>query len=458
MHVRPPRVVLTCGLAFALLSSCGDAAGGGDTSTGATTGSLDGGASSHDPHGSSASAGTTADSGGSGGGSDAAGSGGNGSDGGQPVGPGGCAGEGEPLTELEQAIADLPADTWWTAPDTKMRAVCPADLDASACTNVIAAWSGGAWDPVHRQLLVFGGGHGDSSDNTLYAFELGTLRWSALTEHSPAEYRDGDPLPDAQPVSRHSYDGLQYLVGAQRLFAWGGSQWQNGGITNLTWLYDHASGWHDTGVQPPMSYTYGHATAYDPTTDRVYLHSDYGLRAYDPADNTWTTLTDYGAPPYWPRYSISGDFRGVVDTSRSLLWYMGADLYLVYDLVSGDHVTDAWITEGGGEFTNADYVDGDPEQVITTGGAAILAADGPGVDYDPRADAMVGWTGGGPWVLDLPSKTWTQRSAVGAPSEPGTSGGTFGRWRYVPRVNAFVLVTGVDADVVFYKHTPGCGP
>jgi len=375
-----------------------------------------------------------------------------------PVGPGGCAGDGEPLTALEQGIAELPADTWWTAADTKLRAVCPPDRSDYMCRSVVGAWSGGAWDPVHRQMLIFGGGHGDSSDNSLYAFDLGTLTWARLTEPSPAEMKDADPLPDGQPASRHTYDGLQYLAGAQRLFAWGGSQWQNGGITNRTWLFDHDAGWHDTGVQPPMSFTYAHATAYDPGTDRVFMHHDYGLHVYEPAANTWTTLQDYGVPPYWPRYSISGDYRGVVDTSRDLLWFIGARLYLVYDLANGVHVTDEWITEGGGEFTNAAAVAGHDEQLIHTGGAAIIEATGPGVDYDPKADALVAWAGGAPWRLDLESKTWIELSADGAPVAAQESGGTYGRWRYVPRVNAFLLVNDVDQDVVFYKHSAACGP
>ena len=37
------------------------------------------------------------------------------------------------------------------------------------------------------------------------------------------------------------------------------------------------------------------------------------------------------------------------------------------------------------------------------------------------------------------------------------SRGTYGRWRYIPRVNAFILVNDVDENVYFYKHTGGCG-
>lgn len=376
----------------------------------------------------------------------------------EPVGPGGCAGEGEPLTELEQMIADLPSDTWWTPADTKMRSACAPGVDPIHCANTIAAWSGGAWDPVHRQMLIFGGGHGDSADNTLYAFDLATLTWAALTDHSAPELMDSDPLPDGRPVSRHSYDGLQYLAGAERMFAWGGSQWQNGGITNLTWLYDHDGDWQDMGVEPTMSFTYGHSTAYDPVSDRVYMHYEYGIEVYDAAANTWSSVAEFGVPPYWPRYAVSGNYRGVFDSSRNIVWFIGGGLYLVYDLTADVHVTDEWITEGGGEFSNADVVAGHPEQEIVTGGAVVITANGPGVDYDATTDSMVAWSGGAPWRLDLASKTWSELSGSGAPAAAQESGGTFGRWRYIPRVNAFLLVNGVDEDVAFYKHSAACGP
>ena len=78
------------------------------------------------------------------------------------------------------------------------------------------------------------------------------------------------------------------------------------------------------------------------------------------------------------------------------------------------------------------------------------------MDYDPTADALVGWVGAGPWVLDLNTKAWSQKSSAGAPTTP-VSRGTYGRWRYVPRLNVFVLINGVDDPVAFYKHTPRCG-
>ncbi len=439
-----------------LLAACGgsspaaEGAGSTDGSTGTTSGST---TATTSVTSADATTGTSDDG-------TVAGSGSSGSDDtGTPVGEGGCAGEGAPLTELERTIAELPADTWWTATDTPMRAACPADLDGYYCSSVIAAWSGGTWDPVHRQMLIFGGGHADSPDNTLYAFDLGTLTWSRLTERSSQDLMNTDPLPDGQPASRHSYDGVQYLAHAERLFVWGGSRWMDGNGTNVTWIFDHDGGWTDQMVTPqPGAGAYSHATAYDPDSGVVVGHLGNNLQRYDYDSNTWELLEDYGFPPYWPRYAVSGDKRGTIDTSRGLFFAFGAGLYLVYDIAADAHVTDEWITTGGGMFDNLDAVAGYDGQHIVTGGAEVITAASPGVDYDRAGDALVAFVGGAPWRLDLASKTWTQGSADGAPPEVTNSGGTFGRWRYIPRVNAFVLVNGVDEDVVFYKHTAECGP
>jgi hypothetical protein len=60
-------------------------------------------------------------------------------------------------------------------------------------------------------------------------------------------------------------------------------------------------------------------------------------------------------------------------------------------------------------------------------------------------------------VLDLASRIWAPGSSTGAPAnQVGT--GTYGRFRYVSYLNAFILVNAPGDDVHFYKLTAGCGP
>ena len=360
------------------------------------------------------------------------------------------------FTPEEQMLVDLPADSWFDAPDSQIRPLCPG---ADGCANVIGAWSGGTFDPVHNQMLIFGGGHSDYSGNEVYAFDLGSLQWSRLTEPSPDSYKNQDPLPDGNPVSRHSYDGISYVVHADRMFVHGGSRWQDGSGTNVSWAFDPtAKTWQnrEPADEMPLANCCDEASAYDPKTKRVYFHLTKNLAAYDWDENRWVNLQDYGEPPFWPRYEVWGDKRGLLDSKRDLLWFFGGGLMLVYDIASATHVTDDWITTGGETFTNTDQVGSHTEQLITTGGGEIITGKAPGVDYDTAADDLVGWVGGAPWILDLESKVWGRSAADDGPAEP-VDAGTYGRFRYVARLNVFVLVNSIDENVHFYKHTAGCG-
>ncbi len=47
------------------------------------------------------------------------------------------------------------------------------------------------------------------------------------------------------------------------------------------------------------------------------MHYEYGIEVYDAAANTWSSVAEFSVPPYWPRYAVSGNYRGVFDSSRN---------------------------------------------------------------------------------------------------------------------------------------------
>jgi hypothetical protein len=440
--------VLACSAAFASIgcgSSDSSGRGGGSTSSSSPIGGgvNEGGGASGPGRGGSAAGGATANGG----------SGGSGGSAIIVVSPS-CESPSPAFTASEQKIVDLPADTWFSAASTKLRAVCP---DGFAC-NVIDPWSGGAYDANHNLLFVFGGGHVDYSGNELYAFDLASLRWTRLTDPSSASGMNQDPLPDGQPVSRHTYDGLQFLTHANRFFAHGGSRFQDGSGTNETWSFEvESKKWTDKKpAAPNEAQCCAEGSVYDPVTKKVYAHLTKELDSYDYDANAWTKIADFGDAPLWPRYENWGYKIGVLDAKRRLAWFIGGGAYLVWDIDHAKIVTDDWASTGGTVGDNSADISGHDDELFTSGGTEIWKGEGPGVDYDPTSDSIVGWDGGGPWVLDLASKKWAQKSSSGAPNAQAMNG-TYGRFRYVPRLNVFILVNGVDDDVVFYKHTAGCG-
>ena len=373
------------------------------------------------------------------------------------------------LSADEQTLVNLPADSWYTAQGTSFLgsgACIPVPGGSEGCGAVINDWSGGVYDPVHDKMLIWGGGHNGYWGNEVYSFDPASFTWKRETTPSAvtAASLDQDPLPDGNPDARHTYDQIAYITHANRLWSRGGSRANDGSSTGLTWTLDLGTQqWTNripTGAPWVTTYgTFNGASAYDPTTRKVFLQTVEGLQTYDYDTNTWAQVIGFGSAPLWPRYMTYGCKRGAIDTKRSLFFTFGGGDYFVFDITASDIVTDSWITTGGGAFDNSSYAgigQSYPNEVIHTGGGDVITAC-PGVDYDPRADALVAWKGGAPYVLDLASKVWTAMSATGALPTPSMNG-VYGRFRYIAKYNVFILVNGPNDDVTFYKHTAGCGP
>ncbi len=368
-----------------------------------------------------------------------------------------CAALPNDATDLERQLVNMEADTWMELPDSLMRPVCVPDSagvrGVGGCPQVIKAWSTAALDTNRRRMLVWGGGHADYLGNEVYSFHIPSGTWRRLTEPSSGQEQSRDPLANGAPVSRHTYDGVEYVGHADMLFASGGSRGGDGWATNVTWVFNGVDTWTDQAPDPIGPGGLEAASAYDPASRMVIYRLAENLYQYDLDTNTWTRLQALDRAPEWPRYARSGSKTGTIDTRRGLFWSVGNRDILVWDIAEGRMVTDDWVTSGGGDYTNTDLVGDRPDQLFEGGGGDIYNAGAPGFDYDAAADAMVAWVGeGGPWRLDLETRTWSQGNGEGAPISMN-SGGTFGRWRYVAAYNVFVLINSVEENVRFYKNT-----
>jgi hypothetical protein len=372
-------------------------------------------------------------------------------------------------------LINMPADTWLEIPNSRLdqspvavtqdpyyntQIVPDPDGDPltretiyshilrgnSGFRSVTFAWSGGAYDPDHHKMLIWGGGHQDYYGNEVYAFNLQTTAWERLTDPTIAgSLGNREVLDDGRPVSRHTYDGLSYSTHTHRMFAYGGSRSRDGSGTPASWSFDPAAGtWQHLNVRWDGATANdqldgqccGYDSEYDPVSQQVFMRSHSTLHAYDARSNTWSEPLQQNQPNGW------GSQKGVVDTSRSLYFSIGRGGYLVYDIANRRDVTSSWPMAG------VENVVGTPQSLIY----------GPGAAYDSKADKIVAWVGGGPWVMDMGSRTWEQKSGVGAPSVPdGQDRTTYSRFRYVPEYNVFILINSTTQNVYFYKHTAGGG-
>jgi hypothetical protein len=330
----------------------------------------------------------------------------------------------------------MPANSWLTAPNTKMRSVAPANGQFPGTwgivgpNSVIIAWGGAALDTRRSRLVLWGGGHADYYGNELYTFDVATLQWARITDPFVNPVMDQEVNADGTPNSRHTYGGLAYIAHADRFLGQGGSLAGSGfARCDRTWTFDFATKtWSNRNPPTTSGGGFGCSATYDPASRQLWWGSAAGSFA-----GLWSY--DYDANAWAKRNSDNfSEHMSALDTKRGLLVFVGGGEVFAYDVRNANFTRQPWTTTGGGPF---------------------IAKKAVGLDYDPVADRIVGWHGGAVYVLDPVSKAWTAYAPPGAP--PTTSQGIYGRWRYVPSVNAFVLVTDWDRDVSFYKLTAGGG-
>ncbi len=291
------------------------------------------------------------------------------------------------------------------------------------------AYSGGAYDPVHHQFLVFGGGHWDGWRNDVLAFDIATATWSALTEPDPVddyacanvdEAQPGMLLSAMRPASRHTYDQIEFIDHLGQMLVWSGPTysaiWECAGQTLPadTWLFDpgRASWSYRNVAAGPQPSGEAHSGGYDPVGGRYYAIRQGELWAYDVERDAWSLLMPEGAP-------TSSSYTRVVtvDRTRQQLW-MRPD---VYDIASN-----AWsmsAATGAPPATLSEAYDDVNDVLLVHSGLQMFA-------YHPDDDA------------------WEVRDPIDAIAEPADSGaGPYGRFFFDP-IDGVVLWIRVQDYVV----------
>jgi hypothetical protein len=335
-------------------------------------------------------------------------------------------------------IPTLQYGEWYEVPNSKLNSVLPNPIPAGTTGPVAItdAWGGAAWDELRDRLLVTGGGHGDYAGNEVYAWSFDTGLWTRLTEPYPTTpllANGPEEFATGQPASRHTYDGLVYLTTLDALFMTGGSLWSgSGGGSRGAWLLRFASGTPTWERQPDAYGTQVTAMAeFDPSTGRIFSLVQNGtLGEFAPATQTWSQRTGAGT------FSEFDPARTMVldDAQRQLL------------VIGGGHLQSRDLSQTSPQ----------PTDVITSGGDALVNAQGPGLVYHPVRQRVIGWAGGGAvYELNFATRVWTAY-APSSPAVPPTSSprGVYGRWQYVKSRNVFVAMNRVDENVWVYRLSP----
>jgi hypothetical protein len=332
------------------------------------------------------------------------------------------------------AIDGLAPGEWYEIPETPMR-----DVDwgrdhmghaRGNISSIVGGGSGGCYDTKRDRLLVWGGG-GTSTRNDLYAFDLNLAAWVRLTD--PSEFADGGETntfgvvthPDGAPVSRHSYDSIDYLPPPVDRLYLGGGHFASEPETK-SYLFNFDTNWWEIGPDITSATVGGHGGA---DGDNIVWQQGTGQlprSVLSQVDVVGHTSSDHAEFVSFYNQGATSD----VDPNRRLLVAVGNDETRVWDLENPDDASVVW---------------------NTTGDTGIQAAFGPGCVYDPVRDRLVCWAGGKDvFALDLDTKVWTRLAGQGD-VDPGPASSILGRWRYVPSKDIFIVVTSADRNVCAYR-------
>jgi hypothetical protein len=336
---------------------------------------------------------------------------------------------------------------WYQIPNTTGPA-CPAGF--SGCNNVVAAWGGGAADTVNNRLVVWGGGHTDYAGNEVYVLDLNALTFGRINNPSNPTVASGQcsaANPDGTAAARHTYDNLAFipteggLNGTGALFAFGGSLAPTGCTASDTWMFDMATTtWINEnpakGTLPAQIAQYqaeGDVVAWDPNTQSVFVCDNTSMfqwigagtsNGVTPISNTYSKV---GGCSESASGGSSTPWTGVIDPKRRKMFIFGYGQINSFDLTN---------------------LGGTQQLTIGAGTGCPTGFADPGVDYDPVLDEIVIWGGGNTvYLYNADTNTCTSQTYSGGPTCTSAScsggvqaNGTFGRFRYFPKLDVFAVV------------------
>jgi hypothetical protein len=119
-------------------------------------------------------------------------------------------------------------------------------------------------------------------------------------------------------------------------------------------------------------------------------------------------------------------------------------------VLAGDGVYHSWNIDPA-------YYDGNgyaPKLAGSSSGSQnCVTNEKPTLSYDSNSGKMICWVGGTTvYVLDASTDTWTSQAGTGDTPPTPDSNGIYGRWRYAPVDNVFVMANQTSQDVYVYRY------
>ncbi|WP_405242477.1 hypothetical protein [Lentisalinibacter salinarum] len=362
------------------------------------------------------------------------------------------------LCRTVEDVRNLPPRHWCEVPGSELRGAekKPSEYEdwdgtSSAAYDsfqrvmgvsaVTRTWNSATFDTNRNCLLVTGGGHNDYGGNEVYRFCLDSLSWDRLTDPTPFPNRHPEyQNADGSPVSRHTYGGVVYVPGIDRLFLFDGSPDDGPGTCGVrgTWTLDLASReaageyltsqWELRTAEGEPEPGCNNVAVFDPSAARIVYKNLRGTYEFDFGSAKWVELSGDAR--------LNNAVNLAIDPAKQLLVEVGGGETALWDITKD--------LSGG--------------VIATSGVKTIEQGDDPGLVYDPRIGKIVGWEGGtSVFVLDTGTRVWSEVGPASTntvdPGPVSTAGGVFGRFAYSAESNVYMYVDRVSENVYLYRLT-----
>jgi hypothetical protein len=376
---------------------------------------------------------------------------------------------------------------------------------------IIDAWSSFAWDSKRGDLLLFGGGHANYAGNEMYRWRGRTQQWEFIALPSEVVYGDAPALyfsvdgPLNSPASAHTYDNNLYLPLADRFITFGGASF-NTGAGYVRRLRDgslRATGPYTfdltkananvlggaTGGQVNRAGTFGNTLggfmwdnrdAYGPSvfgsagapTNFVSGYSAYaqeagkdvvylGGKATYATDNQLFryTIVDPDDPSQ-DRWEKLGRYWGGSTGAGSAAIWPERGLFVFTAASNASIPFGFWnLNTGNPENNNINFLPAD----LTGGQFDYSRMYGAGMDFHPGTGTFKVWYGGDTVYTLTPPATnvavgWTlaRDSTASLIAPPATLfNEVWGKFKYIPNLNAFMALEGGTAGNVWLYRPQG---
>lgn len=362
-------------------------------------------------------------------------------------------------SKLWAAFPTICNQCWYEIPSSKLDSAngkpSPLPPGNSGFAAVTGAWNSGLWDTRRNRFCVIGGGHTDYAGSEFYCLtpDSSYTGWYRVSKNpsifdsteSQAFYSNTDS--GSIPRPGHNYDGVEYDSINDKYLVFGSPYpfFDATPTHRVVYRYDvPGNSWDSVAVLTQDPGPIG--SARDDSAGKVWVMTKGAngiIHEYSFSAQTITARANWWEDGGYGQYHTFT----VLPQKKRIIGIGSTDNTLGTDRIR------FWPIKSSGSITGTD--------TTITSCDSLSKYSAPGFDWSVTDRKIIGWKGGTSVYYMDSTMACTEVAADGANTVTPTSpevAGTYGRWRYMPKHNAFILVNGTDENTFLYRYSDAPAP